>query len=390
MNRRPRSTALSPGITGLLAAVPGSPGCDARATSGLRSRGLHGVPVTSGPQRSRSPPIATPSSSPCPLTRERRWRARTQAVARCARCRSLEGSRSQRSPSTSRPAASRPMAAGWSSRSPWCSSRSVGPGSRSSTRRLFGCATTSCCRAPTASTRSRRRRVPAPRPEPLVGADGLDPKLARLVDECVPDLRQAGVGVVEPPGVARVAEGVGKVGEHLPRGDRVPARVRLHLVEVCLQRPVVRQRLRVEQNRVPAAGELGRVARLLHDRRRERTPLRRDRKRRQGDHVRVAAQKEVLQEHLARKAGAGIVLAAVHLREHRAEERLPARRRHQVVLEVVPLDVEDELLAGERRPSGILILARLGRDGVAAARRVARVAEASLEGQQGRWPRPRP
>ena len=227
------------------------------------------------------------------------------------------------------------------------------------------------------------RRVPAPRPEALVGADRLDPELPRLVDERVADLGQAGIRVVEPPGVARIAEGVGKVREHLPGGDRVPARVRLHLVEVRLQRPVVRQRLGVEEHRVPAADELGRVAGLLHDRRRQRTPLGRDRQRRQGDHVGVAAEEELLEEHLAREAGAGIVLSAAHLREHRAEERLPASGGHQVVLEVVPLDVEDELLAAQRRARRVLVLARLGRDAVATARRVAGVAEAALERQQG-------
>ena len=227
------------------------------------------------------------------------------------------------------------------------------------------------------------RRVPAPPTEALVGADRLHPELPRLVDERVADLRQAGIGVVEPPGVARIAEGVGKVREHLPGGDRVAARVLLHLVEVRLERPVVGQRLGVEKDRIPAADELGRVPRLLHDRRRQRAPLGRDRQRRQGDHVGVRAEEELLQEDLPREAGAGIVQPAVHLREHRAEERLPPGGGHQVVLQVVSLDVEDELLAAQRLAGGVLVLARSRRDGVAASRVVARVAQAPLERQQG-------
>ena len=160
-------------------------------------------------------------------------------------------------------------------------------------------------------------RVAAPPAEALVGADRLYARARRAFSmKAWPTWGRLRIGVVEPPGVAGIAEGVGEVREHLPGGDRVAARVLLHLVEVRLERPVVRQRLGVEENRVPAADELGRVARLLHDRRRQRAPLGRDRERRQGDHVRVAPEEELLEEHLAREAGAGVVLAAVHLREH--------------------------------------------------------------------------
>jgi hypothetical protein len=103
--------------------------------------------------------------------------------------------------------------------------------------------------------------------------------------------------------------------------------------------------LRVEEDGFPAAGQLGCVARLVHDRRREGAALRRDWQRGQGDHVRVAAQEEVLEEDLAREAGVRVVFAAVHLREDRAEERLVPVLRHQVILEAMTLDVEDELLA---------------------------------------------
>src|SRR5438128_1226041 len=101
---------------------------------------------------------------------------------------------------------------------------------------------------------------------------------------------------------------------------------------------------------------------LRHDRRRQRTALRSDRQRRERDHVRVAAEEEVLEEDLAREAGVRVVLAAVHLREDRAEERLVPVLRHQVILEVMTLDVEDELLARKCRPRRVRIECPVGGD----------------------------
>jgi hypothetical protein len=47
---------------------------------------------------------------------------------------------------------------------------------------------------------------------------------------------------------------------------RVAARVLLHEVEVVLQAPVVGQDLRVQEHGLPARDELGRRARVVHDR----------------------------------------------------------------------------------------------------------------------------
>ena len=139
----------------------------------------------------------------------------------------------------------------------------------------------------------------------------------------------------------------------------------------------------MEQHALPAADQLGRLTRLVHDCRRQRASLRRDRERRQCHQVRVALEEELLEEHLAREAGARVVLAAVDLREHLAEELLIRRRVHQVVLEVVALDVEYELLAGERLARSASVFAGALVDRVRAARfLVARVEEASLQRQE--------
>lgn len=108
----------------------------------------------------------------------------------------------------------------------------------------------------------------------------------------------------------------------------------------------------MQQHRLPAAGKLGGDAGLLHDRLRERAALGRDRERRERDHVGVAAQEEVLEEDLPREAGVRVVGAAIDLGQDRAEEGLAAVLGHQVVLEVVALDVEHELLAGKAGAGG--------------------------------------
>ena len=218
-----------------------------------------------------------------------------------------------------------------------------------------------------------------------MGADRLDPEPARLLDEGVPDLGQPLVGVVEAPGVAGLPEGVGEVREHLPGRDRIALRVLLHLLEVGRQRAVVRQHLSVQEHGVPVADELGRLPGLLHDRGRERASLRRDRQGRERDQARVGTKEKVLEEDLAREAGARVVGAAVDLREDGAEERLPGATAHQLVLEMVALDVEDEFLTGEDGPGRIRVEGGLrGQLPGSPERAPGRLARAALEREQRR------
>ncbi len=81
----------------------------------------------------------------------------------------------------------------------------------------------------------------------------------------------------------------------------------------------------------------------------------------------------------------GVVGPAVHLREDGPEERLSLRTPHQVVLEEVTLDVEDELLAGEHGAGGLLVERGLRRDVPAAAKDAScGLPGAGLERQQRR------
>ena len=176
----------------------------------------------------------------------------------------------------------------------------------------------------------------------VFGAD-----LLGLADEPLPHLPLVRVAVVEPPAVAVALEGVGEVRERLPCGDRVGVGRVLHRVERGVELPDVGQRLAVQQDALVLTEVRGDLAREVHHVVALRAPLREDRQRREHEHVRVGAQEHQLEEVLDRVAGARVVLAAVLLRERRPEV-LPVQHRVQVVLEQVPLDVEDELLAAER------------------------------------------
>ena len=191
-------------------------------------------------------------------------------------------------------------------------------------------------------------RYPAVSENPLCAADRRDAELDRLLDERVADLWEVRVAVVEAPCVARPVVEIRVVGEDLPRDDRVVGRDRRHRVEVRLQVPDVRERLRVEQDPAVAADGAGEPPRLLHDRGRLRAALRRDRERREHDHRRVALEEQGLQEVLDVEAAARVGQPAAPLREPAPEvASLRSDRAHRVVEEVA-LDVEHELVAGQR------------------------------------------
>ena len=136
--------------------------------------------------------------------------------------------------------------------------------------------------------------------------------------------------------------------------------------------------------RAIAAGRLD----LFHDRGREGASLRRDRQCRERDQARVGAEEEVLQKDLPREAGSGVVGAAVDLGKDGAEERLSGAATHQLVLEVVALDIEDEFFAGEDGPGRIGVEGGLrGQLPGSPERAPGRLARAALEREQrGRRP----
>src|SRR5262249_5666638 len=79
---------------------------------------------------------------------------------------------------------------------------------------------------------------------------------------------------------------------------------------------------------------------------------------RQHDHRRVALQEDLFHEVRDRVAQALVLLSAAALREPGPEVAGLARRRIHPALEEVALDVEDELVAGERGARGIGVRAR--------------------------------
>ncbi len=202
-------------------------------------------------------------------------------------------------------------------------------------------------------------------------ADRVGADLLRLADEPLPHLSLVRVAVVEPPSVAIALEGVGEVGERLPGGDGVGRGRVLHRGERGIELPHVRQGLAVQQDALVAAERGGDLPRQVHHVVALRTALREDRQRREHEHVRVRAQEHQLEEVLDRVTGARVVLAAVLLRERRPEV-LAVQHRVQVVLEQVPLDVEDELFAAERLERALGFDGRARRHLVGAARARAR------------------
>ena len=216
--------------------------------------------------------------------------------------------------------------------------------------------------------------------EPLVDADRVGADLLGLADEPLPHLTLVRIAVVEPPAVAVALEGVGEVRERLPCGDRVARGRVLHRVERCVELPDVGQRLAVQQDALVLAQVRGDLPRQVHHVVALRAPLGEDRQRREHEHVRVRAQEHQLEEMLDREARARVVLAAVLLRERRPEV-LPVQHRVQVVLEQMPLDVEDELLAAQRLERALGLDRRARRHLVRAAGRRARRARRRRPGR---------